>query len=131
MIDGGEGALLNLDIVFLIKHMSHITYDDFKKVEMRVGRILSAEAIEGSEKLLKLKVDFGEAEPRQIISGIAKKVPSPEFLVGKQLPFATNLEPRIIFGHESNGMILAVSDDQDRFSLLEAPSEITPGSQVS
>lgn len=111
--------------------MDHITYDDFKKVEIKIGKIISAEAIEGSDKLLKLKVDFAEAEPRQIISGIAKKVSSPEVLIGKELPFATNLQPRMIFNHESNGMILAVSDEQDRFSLLEATSEVTPGSHVS
>ncbi len=58
-----------------------ITIDDFKKVELKVGKVLSAEAVEGSEKLLKLRIDVGEAEPRQVLSGIAKWYP-PENLIG-------------------------------------------------
>lgn len=114
-----------------IPQTPRISYDDFKKVEIKIGKVLEASPVEGSEKLLKLIVDFSEAIPRQIISGIALKVPSPEYLVGKEFPFATNLEPRKIFGHESNGMIMAVSDTNDGFALLQTTSEVIPGSQVS
>lgn len=107
-----------------------ITYDDFKKVEIKVGEILSVEIIEGSDKLLKLKVVFGEEE-RQILSGIKNYYEDPQVLVGKKVPFVTNLAPRMMMGLESQGMILAVHDDENNFSLLEVNSKIKSGSNVS
>ena len=84
-----------------------INFNDFQKIEIKVGTVLSAEKVEGSEKLLKLSVDFGEEKPRQVISGIAKTFKEPEKLIGKQFAFVTNLEPRLIMGLESQAMILA------------------------
>ena len=107
-----------------------ISIDDFKKLEIRVGKIISAEKVEDADKLLRLSVDFGEETPRQIISGISAYFPDPSHLVGKRCPFAVNLEPRIIRGLESNGMILAVGNTDGFFSLLEASSETPPGSTV-
>lgn len=104
-----------------------IKIDDLEKVEIKVGKILSAENIEGSEKLLKLEVDFGE-EKRQILSGIAKYY-NPEDLVGKQTIFVTNLEPRQMMGLESAGMLLA-SGTKDKVVLFEPTEEITPGSRL-
>jgi putative transcription antitermination factor YqgF len=104
-----------------------ITYDDFKKVEMKVGKILSAEAIPGSEKLYKLSVDFAEGEPRQILSGIAKFFPDSKVLVGKKVAFVTNLEPRPLMGMLSNGMILAVKSEEN-LALMEVPDFIKEGS---
>ena len=69
-----------------------ITFSDFQKIEIKVGTILSAEKVEGSEKLLKLSVDFGEPAPRQVVSGIAKTFREPQKLIGKQFAFVTNLE---------------------------------------
>lgn len=117
-----------------------ITIDDFKKVEIRAGRVLSAERIEGSEKLLKLRVDFGfvdqtanEKDVRQVISGIAKFV-SPEDLTDKTVAFVTNLEPREIMGQKSEAMILAVSGEdvtlaKNFFSLMYL-QDVPPGSLV-
>ena len=121
-----------------------ISYDDFAKIDIRAGKILSAEKIEGSEKLLKLMVDFGlkqageETETgspelrdvRQIISGIAKYFPDAQTLVGKTAMFVTNLEPRMIFGFESNGMLFAVSTPEGAFSLLEPNDTIPPGTRA-
>ncbi|MES2203158.1 MAG: methionine--tRNA ligase subunit beta [Patescibacteria group bacterium] len=104
-----------------------ITIDEFKKAEMRIGEIISAEPVEGSEKLLKLRVNFG-SEERQVISGIAKHV-DVATLPGKKFAFATNLEPRSIMGLESQAMILAVGGGEDPFAILEAPNA-TPGAQV-
>jgi methionyl-tRNA synthetase len=101
-----------------------ISYDDFAKVELKVGKIVAAEAMPKSEKLLKLTVDFAEGSPRTILSGIAKYFPNGEGLVGRKSMFVTNLEPRKMMGMESNGMILAVSTDTG-FSLLE-PNETIP-----
>src|SRR6185369_2681947 len=100
---------------------------DFKKVEITVGEILSAEPIEGSEKLLKLKVGFGELGERQVLSGIAKFFPNPSELVGKRVPFATNLAPRMMMGLESQAMILATGGEEGNpFSLFE--TNAAPGS---
>lgn len=106
-----------------------ITIDDFKKVEIRAGKIISAEAIEGSEKLLKLSVDFGEENPRRVLSGIAKYI-KPEDLIGTVCAFVTNLEPRQMMGMESQAMIMAFSTDDGKFSLLKIPDEIPIGTVV-
>jgi tRNA-binding EMAP/Myf-like protein len=136
-----------------------ISYDEFKKVEIKAGKILSAEKIPDTDKLLKLSVDFGEFEeikpevsnadgvtgdfapeiipvnkiskPRQIVSGISLYFPDPAVLVGKTCMFVTNLEPRNIKGYESNGMLFAVSTKEGGFSLLEPNSSIPPGTQAA
>src|SRR5690242_12427254 len=101
-----------------------ITIDEFKKGEISIGQILSAEPIEGSDKLLKLSVNFGEERPRQVVSGIKKYFADPQILVGTKCAFATNLEPRPLMGMVSEAMILAVSTDST-ISLLKV-SEDTP-----
>jgi len=115
-----------------------ITIDDFKKVEMRAGKILSAEPIEGSEKLLKLSVDFGPTTAegyggtKQVLSGIAKHV-SIEELVGTTCAFVTNLEPRSMMGMESQAMIMAFSGESENgnfFSLLKVPDTVVPGTLI-
>ena len=119
-----------------------ITYEDFKKVEIRAGKVLSAEKIPDTDKLLKLSVDFGEyapqaegkvsmPKPRQIVSGISAYFPDPAALIGKTCMFVTNLEPRMIRGFESNGMLFAVSNSTGGFSLLEPNSSIVPGTQAA
>ncbi len=106
------------------------TIDDFQKIEMRIGLILKAEYIEGADKLLRLEVDFGEATPRQILSGI-REYYEPEALVGKRCPFVTNLEPRKLRGLESNGMILAVKTEGGGAVLLHPDKEVNQGSPLS
>ena len=113
-----------------------ISYDDFAKVEMKVGKILTVEPIPNSTKLLKLSVDFAEIGPdgirvpRTILSGIAKYFADPQILTGKKVMFVTNLEPRPLMGLESNGMILALSTDDGKFSLLEPNPEIPEGTKA-
>ncbi len=85
-----------------------IDFDDFAKVDMRVGVVLSAEAVKGSDKLLHLKVDIAEPEPRTIVAGIAKAY-EPEKLIGRKVVIVANLNPRKLKGIESNGMIVAAS----------------------
>lgn len=105
-----------------------ITIEDFIKVEIRIGKVLSAERVEGSEKLLKLSVDLGEASPRQILSGVAKAVSDPSDLVGKLVPIATNLAPRMMMGMESNGMMLCADSDLPVF--IHPAKDVVPGSLV-
>jgi methionyl-tRNA synthetase len=85
-----------------------IGIDDFLKVEMRVGLVLAAERLKGSDKLLHLKVDIGETEPRTLVAGIAEAY-APELLIGRKVVIVANLEPRKLRGVESNGMIVAAS----------------------
>jgi methionine--tRNA ligase beta chain len=104
-----------------------INFEDFEKLQIRIGLIVEAEKVEGADKLLKLKVDFG-SEKRQIVSGIAQFY-SPEQLINKQFPFVVNLEPRTIRGVESNGMILAISSGE-RIVLLKPQKKVPAGSVV-
>jgi methionine--tRNA ligase beta chain len=118
-----------------------ITFEDFKKVDIVVGQILSAEKIPETDKLLKLSVDFAEEKPRTIVSGISLYFPDCSVLVGKKCMFVANLEPRVIRGIESEGMILAVSTDPRSaegsdeardgfFSLLEPSNDIPAGARA-
>lgn len=107
-----------------------ISIEDFKKVDIAVGKILSAEKVLETDKLLRLSVDFGESEPRQIISGIRAYFPDEGALVGKKCMFVANLEPRVIKGLESQGMILAVTTEDGGFSLLEPDASIPPGARA-
>lgn len=104
-----------------------ITINDFVKCEFKIGTVLEAKEIEGSDKLLKLQVDLGEEKPRQILSGIKKWYKS-EKLIGKQFVFITNLEPRIMMGLESQGMIMAVGEGKP--IMLKPSSKVPSGSKV-
>ncbi len=110
-----------------------ISYDEFKKVEVRAGEILSVSKVDGSEKLLKLSVDFNEEKgPRQIVSGIAKYFEDEQVLVGKKCMFVTNLEPRALMGLESDGMLFAVGGKEGNpFNLLEVSKETQNGTLAS
>ncbi|MCX6753175.1 MAG: methionine--tRNA ligase subunit beta [Candidatus Nomurabacteria bacterium] len=110
--------------------MEKITFEEFKKVDIAVGKILSVEKVPDTDKLLKLEVDMGEEKPRQIVSGISTYFPEHSVLVGKKCMFVANLEPRTIRGLESNGMILAVSTEDGKFSLLEPNDEIPAGTRA-
>lgn len=88
----------------------YATIDDFAKIEIRLGTVLSVDIVEGADKLYRLAVDLGEDKPRQILSGIREYI-TPEDLLNKQFPFVANLKPRMLRGYESQGMILAASDE--------------------
>ncbi len=83
-----------------------ISIEDFAKIKIKIGTIVSAEKVPDADKLIKFTVDLGEETPRQILSGIAIYYSDPSILVGKQVPVIANLAPRVIRGHESQGMIL-------------------------
>ena len=106
-----------------------ISIEDFSKIEVKIGTVKTAEKIPETEKLLKLTVDFNEENPRQIVSGIAGYVSEPESLVGRQLAFVTNLEPRTIRGFESNGMLFAVGEGES-FAFVTPDREVPPGTSA-
>ncbi len=99
------------------------TYDDFKKLDLRVATVTAAERVEGSEKLLKLQLDLGELGPRQIVAGVGKAY-EPASLVGTQIVIVANLEPRTLMGNESNGMLLAAHADGS--AVLLRPEKPAP-----
>uniref|UniRef100_A0A7C4RWV5 Methionine--tRNA ligase n=1 Tax=Fervidobacterium thailandense TaxID=1008305 RepID=A0A7C4RWV5_9BACT len=106
-----------------------IDIDFFKKVDLRVAKVLEAERVEKSEKLVKLKVDLGELGVRQIVAGIAKYY-TPQELVGKLIIIVANLKPAKLMGIESQGMLLAAKLGE-KLTLLTVSSEIEPGAKIS
>ena len=137
--------------------MEYVSYDTFKKMDMRVGTIRAVEPVEGTDKLLKCQIDFGvklvpveNPEPvaegaeipaekpeqvsvpdiRQIVSGIREYFPEYEKLVGKQVLYIVNLEPRTIRGVESQGMLMAVDGKDGAPVFLTPEVEVNPGSRV-
>ncbi|MEN9881501.1 MAG: hypothetical protein RLZZ308_684 [Candidatus Parcubacteria bacterium] len=111
-----------------VEEKHYISIDDFAKVEIRVGTVLSVDVVEGADKLYVLKVDLGEEVPRQILSGIRQFL-SQEELLNKQFPFVTNLAPRMLRGYESQGMILAGSDENG-LALFNPTKTLHNGTQL-
>lgn len=107
-----------------------VTYDEFAKLDIRIGTIIAVEIVDGADKLLKLTVDLGEESPRQIISGIREFFEDVQSIVGAQCPFVVNLQPRMIRGLESQGMIMAAST-ADTFALLQPHQPLPAGTKVN
>jgi methionyl-tRNA synthetase len=107
---------------------ANIAFDDFAKLDLRVGKVLECIKVPKADKLLQFLIDDGMGK-RTIISGIAAWY-KPEDLVGKQVCFVANLEPRKLKGVESQGMLLSVEDSDGILSLIQPPKDVTPGSQI-
>lgn len=108
------------------------SYEDFAKLDIRIGTILSAEFVPETNKLIKCTVDFGDSPAggsiRTIVSGIAQWK-KPEELVGKQFPYVVNLAPRMLKGIESQGMLLAASDERG-IALILPEREVSAGAKL-
>lgn len=104
-----------------------ITIEDFAKIEFKIGKVLEANRVEGSNKLIVMKVDTGEE--RHVVAGIGKAY-TPEELVGKSIVVVANLEPAKLMGVESQGMLLAASDDEGRLSIISPEREVKTGARV-
>ena len=119
-----------------------MTLNEFKNCDLRVGKVITAERVEGSEKLLRMQIDLGETrgsgseddprepQPRQILSGIGKAY-TPEEMVGKQVVIIANLDPRMMMGMESQGMLLAASDADGKPVILTVAGEVASGTQIT
>lgn len=105
-----------------------ITIENFAKVELKIGKVSEAKRVEGSKKLIVMKVDTGEE--RQIVAGIGNAY-TPEELIGKRIVVVTNLQPVRLMGVESQGMLLAASDDEGKISIITTDREIKEGSRIS
>jgi len=108
---------------------AEITFDDFSKMDIRIGKVVAAEKVEKSKKLLKMQVDTG-IDTRTVLSGIAEHY-TPEEMVGKQVTILVNLAPRKIMGVESQGMILMAEDKDGSLKLISTPDPVSPGSTIS
>jgi methionyl-tRNA synthetase len=116
--------------------MEYVTYEEFKKMDMRVGTIREVEPVPETEKLLKCQIDFNEKDEegnmklRQIVSGIREFYPEYESLIGKQVLYIVNLEPRTIKGVESSGMLMAIDGIDGKPVFLVPEVAVNPGSSV-
>jgi len=114
--------------------MNNITIEDFAKLDIRVGKVVEAKEVEGSGKLLRCRVDFGEELGTRIIFSGIKKWYKPEDIEGKLLPYIINLEPRPIFGEESQGMLMAASPlnekGEEQAVLLVVDGKVAPGTKI-
>ena len=108
--------------------MPEISYEDFAKLDIRIGVVVAAELVPETDKLIKCTVDFGDGMVRTIVSGIAEWK-KPEELVGRQFPYIVNLAPRMLRGVESQGMLIAASDDEG-VALLEPERAVPPGTKL-
>lgn len=107
-----------------------IAFDDFAKVDLRVAKVLSAESVEGSDKLLRLQLDLGEGKPRQIFSGIKKSI-APETLVGKSVVVVANLAPRKMRFGISEGMVVCAQNADGSLKMIFADEGAQPGGRIS
>jgi methionine--tRNA ligase beta chain len=110
--------------------MEKIDFDTFKKVEMKVGKIIEISRVEGADKLYKLQVDVAEETPRQIVTGLVQFY-SEEELLNKHIVIVSNLKPAKFRGEESNGMLLAAGSEEGGFSIITLDREAPIGSIVS
>ncbi|MEK7628113.1 MAG: methionine--tRNA ligase subunit beta [Patescibacteria group bacterium] len=94
-----------------------ITFEDFIKLDIRVGEVLAAERVPETDKLIKCRISFGDLGERTIVSGVAL-YKTPEEMIGKKLLYIVNLAPRVIKGIESQGMLLALSHGENNFSFI-------------
>ena len=106
-----------------------ITFDDFAKLDLRIGTITAAEKVPKADKLLKLAIDIGEVEPRTIVSGIAQHF-TPKELLGQQVLLLCNLEPRKMRGVESQGMVLMAEDAEGKLRFVKPSEGVPAGSEV-
>ena len=106
-----------------------ISFDEFQKLDLRIGKIIEANQIPGSRNLIRMIVDFGE-EKRQAVAGLLQWY-KPEDLVGKKCVFILNLQKRMMMGVESQGMIFAADDGQGNVVVLQPEKDIAEGSKIS
>lgn len=111
-----------------VEEKAEIEFSDFEKIQIRVGEVLACEKVKKSKKLLCSQIRIGD-EVRQIVSGISNYY-KPEEMVGKKVAVVTNLKPVKLCGIESQGMILAASDDEDNLSVLTLDKDIIAGSEI-
>jgi methionyl-tRNA synthetase len=107
-----------------------VSFDEFKKLDIRVGLVKDCQKVKKSKKLLQFTIDDGSGTDRTICSGIAAFYENPEELIGKRILFVANFAPRTMMGIESQGMILSAVDADESLSVVTTTKDVKPGSQV-
>ena len=133
-----EGAQTNEDTVkwdpeeteLVSTKEKQIKFDVFEKIELKVAEVISCQEVEGADKLLQFRLDAGDSQDRQILSGIAEFYPDPNELIGKKLVIVANLKPRKIRGQISQGMILSAEGPDGSLQVVEAPKSMPNGSEI-
>ena len=108
-----------------------IKYDDFDKVELKVAEVIDCKKVKGADKLLQFRLDAGDENHRQILSGIAEFYPDPAALIGKKVVIVANLKPRKMRGQISQGMILSAESPEGKLQIVEAPKEMPNGAVIA
>ena len=111
------------------RYMEIISFDDFKKLDLRIGTVVDVQAIEGADKLWKLTIDLGPEDPARTIAAGVKEYYGADELLGKQVPIVANLEPRVLKGTESQGMVLMAVGEENR-PVLITPLHTVPRGTV-
>lgn len=107
-----------------------VRFEAFEKIELKVAEIIDVQRVQGADKLLQFRLDAGDSDDRQILSGIAEYYPEPKELLGKKVIIVANLKPRKMRGQISQGMLLSSEDDQGHVQLVTVPEGIKNGSTV-
>ena len=128
MANGMEAEKTEAKVEAKVETTPEITFDDFVKLDLRVGKILEVIPVEKSKKLMRVMVDFG-SEKRQAVAGLMQNY-KPEDLVGKKCVFLLNLKRRMMAGFESQCMILAAEDDKGTVAVLQPEKDVAEGSKV-
>jgi methionyl-tRNA synthetase len=128
---GGDGAGAEPVAASVPALEPEIGIDRFAPIDLRVGRVLACERVEGSDKLLRLSIDLGVLGPRTIFSGIAPSYPDPGVLIGKHVAVLANLAPRKMRFGRSEGMVLAAADAEDRCTVVELDPRARPGDKIT
>lgn len=128
-VEKQQGAVEILTKPEIVSQDNFIGIEDFVKLDLRIGTIVECEAVSGSDKLLKSRVDFGDLGMRQVLSGI-RKAYSAEQMVGKQALFVVNLKPRKMMGHDSQGMMLLALDELVGLQVMSPEGQVKPGTKV-
>lgn len=108
-----------------------INYEDFDKVELKVAEIIDCKKVKGADKLLQFRLNAGDSQDRQVLSGVAEFYPDPSALIGKKVVIVANLKPRKMRGQISQGMILSAESPNGELQLVEAPKEMPNGSSIA
>ncbi|MFD2306660.1 methionine--tRNA ligase [Enterococcus termitis] len=108
-----------------------IKYEDFDKVELKVAEVIDCKKVKGADKLLQFRLDAGDEQDRQILSGVAEFYPDPSALIGKKVVIVANLKPRKMRGQISQGMILSAESPDGKLQIIDAPKDMPNGASIA
>ena len=127
----GDDSDWDPETVELKNEKADVEFGQFEAVELRAAEVLDCQPVEGSNKLLQFKLDAGDDQPRQILSGIAKHYPDPKYFIGKKVAIVANLKPIHMMGEISQGMILSAENADGKLTVVELPEQVEVGAGLA